>query len=137
MKKLITSVYFLVLFTIIICQSSYADVYYPHVASNNRWGTEICAINTGSGTVTGTFEAYDDNGNSVSSGIAVTLAGNARREITVGDDFDDLSDIGYIIFESDSEQASLPATCILHTLPAMTIGGPALVFSIQWQQIRI
>jgi hypothetical protein len=78
-------------------------LYYPHVGSGATWETEICAINTGFESIEGVFRAYTDEGISVSDDIAVTLGAQARREITVGDEFSDPSSIGYIIFESDSE----------------------------------
>ena len=78
-------------------------LYYPHVASGGTWETEICAINTGSENIEGVFRAYTDEGISASDDIAVALGAYERREITVGEEFTDPSSIGYIIFESDSE----------------------------------
>ena len=109
-------------------QYSY-KLYYPHVASVGKWETEICAINTGSESIEGVFKAYNGEGISVSDDIAVTLGAHERREITVGDEFTDPSNIGYIIFESDSEtvvgytkfyitgkyRVAIPATSAINT----------------------
>ena len=81
-----------------------AYLYFPHIDSAGTWETEICAINTSdSQTLNGTFKAYNDSGTHVSEDIAVTLAPHGRREITVGDEFPSPADIGYIVFESDSD----------------------------------
>ncbi len=134
------------------------ELYYPHAASNTKWETEICAINTSSESIDGVFKVYNDKGEAISNDIETTLGAHARKEIIVGDDFTTPSDIGYIIFESDSENVIgytkfyidglyrvavpavltlLKATYTFHTLPAIIIGGPALVSSIQWQPKRI
>ena len=79
-------------------------IYFPHIASNATWETEICAINTSdSRTLNGIFKAYSDAGVFVSEIDAVTLAPHGRREITVGDEFTDPDNIGYIVFKSDSD----------------------------------
>ncbi|RZB32304.1 MAG: hypothetical protein SRB1_01320, partial [Desulfobacteraceae bacterium Eth-SRB1] len=48
------------------------------------------------------MKAYNNSGQEVSS-TPVILAANARRQIVVGDELPNPSGIGYIIFESDSE----------------------------------
>jgi len=80
-------------------------LYYPHVASNiGNWETEICVINTSAiQTITGFFTAYNNAGHFVSEIDGVTLTPHARREIIVGEEFVSPSDIGYIIFQSDSD----------------------------------
>ena len=82
---------------------AYADVYYPHIACTSKWDSEICVINTSTGTVKGIFEAYDDAGNDVLDNIEVTLPPHARKQITVGSQFSSPSSIGYIIFKTDSK----------------------------------
>ncbi len=77
-------------------------LFYPHIASNTNWETETCVINTSSTqTLTGTLKAYNNSGTLVDS-KAVTLAPNARAVYTVGTAFTTPSNIGYMIFESDS-----------------------------------
>ena len=77
-------------------------LYFPHIASTATWKTEICVINTSSSeTVNGTFKAYSNVGVHVSEDRAVSLAPHGRREITVGNEFSNPADIGYIVFESD------------------------------------
>jgi len=79
-------------------------LYFPHIASIGVWGTEICVINrSDTQTVSGVFKAYSDAGVLVSEIGSVTLSPHGRREITVGDEFTSPANIGYIIFESDSE----------------------------------
>jgi len=77
-------------------------LYFPHVDSDGTWETELCVINTSNGeAVNGTFKAYNNAGVHVSEDIAVTLAPHSRREITVGYEFADPANIGYVVFESD------------------------------------
>jgi hypothetical protein len=78
-------------------------VYFPHIVSNSTWETEICIINTSpEQSLSGDLRAYNNSGREVSS-TPVILASNGRREIIIGNEFPNPSDIGYIIFESDSE----------------------------------
>ena len=78
-------------------------IFFPHIASNSTWETEICVINTSSEqSLSGDLRAYNDSGQEVSS-TPIILAANARRQIVVGDELPNPSDIGYIVFESDLE----------------------------------
>ncbi|MCD6342768.1 MAG: hypothetical protein J7L76_03195 [Spirochaetaceae bacterium] len=101
-KRTALCLIFIVLLTA-LCHPAIADVYFPHVASNGIWETEICVINTGAATLSGTFKAYNNSGTSLSGNIAVTLTAKARRQINVGDNFIDPEAIGYIIFNTDSD----------------------------------
>lgn len=101
-KRTVLCLFFIVLLTA-LCHPAIADVYFPHIASNGIWKTEICVINAGTATISGTFKAYNNSGTPVSGNIAVTLTANARRQINVGDDFTDPATIGYIIFDTDSD----------------------------------
>jgi len=81
-----------------------ACLYFPHIASISTWETEICVINTSdTQTINGVFKAYSDAGVLVSEIDVVDLLPHGRREITVGDEFASPANIGYIIFESDSD----------------------------------
>ena len=78
-------------------------LYFSHIASNSTWETEICILNTSSEqSLSGDLKAYNNSGQEVSS-TPVILASNGRREIIIGNELPNPSDIGYIIFESDSE----------------------------------
>jgi hypothetical protein len=78
-------------------------IYFPHIDSNGVWETEICVINTSSEqSLSGDLKAYNNSGQEVSS-TAVMLAAHARRQIIIGDELPNPSGIGYIIFESESE----------------------------------
>ncbi|MBW1901318.1 MAG: endo alpha-1,4 polygalactosaminidase, partial [Deltaproteobacteria bacterium] len=80
--------------------------YFPHIASDGTWETEICVINTSSEqNLNGDLKTYNNSGQLVAS-KSITLGSNARREIIIGDDFSNPKDIGYIIFESDSQSVS-------------------------------
>ena len=80
-------------------------IYFPHIASNSTWETEICVINTSAvKSLSGNLRAYNDSGQEVFS-TPIILAANARRQILIGDELPNPSDIGYIIFESDAENA--------------------------------
>ncbi|MBN2033247.1 MAG: putative metal-binding motif-containing protein [Deltaproteobacteria bacterium] len=78
-----------------------STLYFPHVASDGNWETEICMINSGDGSISGELRAYTDSGQEVAV-IPVVLTSNVRREITVGDEFPNPGSIKYIIFSSDS-----------------------------------
>ena len=82
---------------------SSGTLYFPHIASDSTWETEICVINTSSEQgLSGDLKVYNDSGQEVSS-TSVILASNGRREIIIGDELPNPSDIGYIILESNSE----------------------------------
>ncbi len=84
-----------------------ASLYFPHVASNGTWETEICVLNTHSSeTLTGTLKPYDDDGNPVSIDMPVSLPPFGRRQIEVGDEFADAGDIGYMVLEISQGEAS-------------------------------
>ena len=77
-------------------------LYYPHIAANAIWQTEVAIINTSDQTVSGTLKAFSDGGNPVES-KDVTLLSHGRRQIIIADEFTYHTDIGYIIFETDSD----------------------------------
>jgi len=82
---------------------SFKNLYFPHIASNSTWETEICVINTSSEqSLSGDLKAYNNSGQEVSS-TPVILASNGRKQIIIGDELLNPSGIGYIIFESESE----------------------------------
>ena len=78
-----------------------AALYFPHVATNFPWQTEIAIINTADQTVTGTLRGLSDAGQLIET-KAVTLSARGRRQIIVADEFTNHADIGYIIFDTDS-----------------------------------
>ncbi len=78
-----------------------APLYFPHVDTSLPWQTEIAIINTGDQTVTGTLRALSNAGQLVET-KAVTLSAHGRRQITVADEFTNHTNIGYIIFDTDS-----------------------------------
>ncbi|MBN2034530.1 MAG: DUF1566 domain-containing protein [Deltaproteobacteria bacterium] len=75
---------------------------FPHIASNGTWETDICIINSSdSDTLSGALSAYSNSGRELLA-TSISLLPNARWEITVGDFFPNSSDIGYLIFWSNS-----------------------------------
>ena len=79
-------------------------MYYPHIASDGDgpWETEICAINTDSeNNVNGHMKAYDDAGQELEDRY-ITLPPNGRREMTVGEAFENPGEIRYIILLTDA-----------------------------------
>ena len=75
---------------------------FSHIATSTPWQTEIAVINTVDQTVTGTLRALSDSGDLVDT-EAVMLSAHGRRQINVADTFTNHTNIGYIIFESDSD----------------------------------
>jgi hypothetical protein len=80
---------------------SSTPLYFPHVDTSLPWQTEIAIINTGDQTVTGTLKALNDKGQLVGT-LGVTLSARGRRQISVANEFTNSTDIGYIIFDTDS-----------------------------------
>ena len=78
------------------------NLYFPHIASNTSWETDVCVINTSSSqTMVANLIGYNNTGQQVSSKV-VSLAANAKVEYTVGTDFINPGNISYIILESES-----------------------------------
>lgn len=63
-----------------------ADLYFPHIASDGNWETEIGIINNGQTPLAGTLYAYNDTGGLVET-MEINLAIDSRVELTVGVDF--------------------------------------------------
>jgi hypothetical protein len=79
------------------------NVYFSHIASDSVWGTEICLVNTSSQeNLSGKLKAYSNSGQEVDS-KSVSLMPKGRRSIVVSNEFSSASNIGYIVFESDSQ----------------------------------
>jgi len=89
--------------TFTVTQTAFnAALYFPHVATNFPWNTEIAIVNTSPDqTVTGTLRGLSDEGQLIET-KAVTLSARGRRQITIGDEFTNHFDIGYIIFDTNS-----------------------------------
>ena len=75
--------------------------YFPHIASNGVWETEIALINTSSEqNLSGFLKAYNNDGEEISESRKIELGPMERLQITVGSDFSDADKIGYIVLES-------------------------------------
>ena len=79
------------------------NLYFPHIASDGTWCTEIALINTSAAqTVTGILRPFTNDGRQLEA-RQIALAPHARREITVGNELAGAGQIGYAVFESDSQ----------------------------------
>ena len=77
-------------------------LYFPHVDTNLPWQTEIAIINTSlDETIAGTLKALSNDGQLIES-KAVILSAHGRRQITVANEFTNHTNIGYIIFDTNS-----------------------------------
>jgi hypothetical protein len=80
--------------------ASHATLYFPHVDTTNGWQTEICVINpSGTVTVQGNLNSYDDDGNLVAT-KSLSVGPNTRNQINVGTEWTAASPKGYIVFEN-------------------------------------
>jgi len=79
-------------------------LYFPHVASDGHWETEIALLNTvpGGTTVKGQLQAFAKGGGSALESIYVEIPPGGRKEITVGKAFRNPSEIAYLAYVSDS-----------------------------------
>lgn len=78
-------------------------IYFPHIASNSIWETEIAIVNpSATEAVTGTLRPFGDTGTAVSTNLPVTLAPHGRKEVTISQSFANPDTIGYMLFESGS-----------------------------------
>jgi PKD repeat protein len=84
--------------------ASSGTIYFPHIASNGIWETEIALINTSSTeTITGQLKAASDSGQEVTTGVStITLGPRGRRQITVGNELSNPDTIGSMVFEGNS-----------------------------------
>lgn len=79
-------------------------LYFPHVASDGHWETEIALLNTvpGGTTVKGLLQSFAPEGGSPLESIYVEIPPGGRKEITVGTTFHNTSQIAYLVYLADS-----------------------------------
>ncbi len=80
-----------------------SGIYFPHVASHSGWETEIALINTGETAVSGQLISYSDAGYQIGTPITINLNTMARRQITVGTELSNPSQIGFIVFATTAD----------------------------------
>jgi hypothetical protein len=102
LRKLILSVLLLSMVLLIFGPAYAAPLYFPHVDTGLPWQTEIAVINTGDQTVTGTLKGMSNDGQLVAT-KPVTLSARGRIQIAVASEFTNSTDIGYIIFDTNSD----------------------------------
>ncbi len=80
------------------------QLYFPHVASDGHWETEIALLNTiaGAAAVRGRLEAFGPDGGTPLDSVDLDITPGGRREITIGNTFHNPSAIAYLKFVSDS-----------------------------------
>ena len=78
-------------------------LYFPHIASTETWETEIALINKTNLEQDGVLRCYSDTGKELSS-LDLQFDPFSRREFKIGKDFDNSSEIGYMVFESNSDE---------------------------------
>ena len=105
--KVLTQVMWRLTFTlpVLLClatgSANAAPLYFPHVATSIPWQTEIALINTGDQTAPGVLTALSNEGQLIEF-KSITLPAHGRRQITVSDEFTNHTNIGHIVFDSDS-----------------------------------
>jgi len=79
-------------------------VYFPHVASFGSWETEIALVNTIAGGVAvhGQLQAFSAAGGDPLQAIDIGIPAGGRKEVTVGQFFQNPESIAYLVFLSDS-----------------------------------
>ncbi len=80
--------------------ASTPQLWFPHVACDGYWMTEVCLINRTEQAGTGLLQAYSAQGQPLSQAVDISLAANGRQELIVGQTFSDPAEIGYLVFKS-------------------------------------
>jgi len=104
------SIWYFIAFSVLIVSAvpgslwAQQTVYFPHIASNSIFETELCLINSSyDDNLTGDLTTYTDGGTEVET-ISLTFSPNERKQFTVGS-FTTPGDIGYAVFETDGDSA--------------------------------
>jgi peptidyl-prolyl cis-trans isomerase B (cyclophilin B) len=81
-------------------------LYYPHVASNDNWETEIAIVNSDTElSIIGVLVGYAADGTAVPGSVNFKLPPLGRRQFTVGTFFDNPSEIKYFVLQANRETA--------------------------------
>lgn len=128
MKKLLFAIVFLLSLLLIAgTESSAAELYFPHIASDGNWETEIGVINKGNTALQGTLYAYNDAGTLVET-KSISLMASGRIELVIVNDFQNPSQItnmkldagdtpcsGYEKFYQAGQRVAIPAVSNINT----------------------
>ncbi|GEM_PF-6477029 len=101
----VVSVLVLVLWSGIALAAATGVLYFPHIASDGSWETEIGIINAAEKNLAGTLYAYDDNGGELTT-RTVSLAPHGRVEVKVGSAFSQPEHIRYMKFVPNAAVAN-------------------------------
>jgi subtilisin family serine protease len=85
---------------LLMAGGSETTLYFPHIASNNAWETEVCVINKSNEGLSGALKSFDADGNKLGE-KNLSLNGRGRRAIVVGDEFSSAKNIRYITLSAD------------------------------------
>jgi hypothetical protein len=82
-------------------------LYFPHVASNSTWETEIGIINTGiDENFVATLRSYDDAGTDLNEDVIISLPPDGRRQLVIGQEMTAAEQIAYIVLDITSGSAA-------------------------------
>ena len=81
------------------------DLYFPHVASDGNWETEVGIVNAGDTELQGTLYAYNSGGSLLES-KAISLAAYGRTALIIGEDFLNSAQITHLKFEAGEASCS-------------------------------
>ncbi len=108
MKRKVSVVRAVLLVLLLVSYAWSADVdktlYFPHVASDGVWDTDICLVNPGNSEVAVKLYAFDDDGISLGSALDVTLPAHGRYELIVSVAFTQAKSIKYMTAVSQSAE---------------------------------
>lgn len=77
-------------------------LYFPHIASNSQWETELSVINADpSDSLSGTWRFLDGDGNPAAADRAITLSPHQRYAIRVGESLSRAGAVRYAVLEFD------------------------------------
>jgi hypothetical protein len=76
-------------------------LYFPHVATDFPWQTEIAIVNASDQSVIGTLKAFSNSGQLVTTKRVILFA-HGRKQIVVAYEFTNHANIGYIVFDTNS-----------------------------------
>ncbi len=77
-------------------------IFFPHIATEDGWETEVAVINPTAEAITGTMISYNESGRPVGRTVDISLAAHGRYQAEIGSQFANPQDIDYIVFTSST-----------------------------------
>lgn len=85
---------------------SFSTLFFPHIAAEDPWETEIAIINTNPyETLFGSLVGYSDDGKPVSGPHRISIEPQGRQQMIIGEKFKSAHVIGYLIFQGSAKSA--------------------------------